>query len=166
MNPLALLPIRDWLYVGAIVSLLIAFGIYTHHERSVGAAREVAAYTAASQKAEAAAEKRITTLNTQHAAEVAAVEEKLSEANKANDALAARDAQRLREFAAYRQSHARVAGAPAVAAAPAAGANGPQQGSDSLTSLGNVAQQLADAARYLDSALTACQNDRQSLVGK
>lgn len=31
-------PLKDYLYVGAIVALLAGFGIYTYHERAVGAA--------------------------------------------------------------------------------------------------------------------------------
>lgn len=37
------LPIRDYLYAGAIVILLIAFMLFVHHERSVGEAKVVAA---------------------------------------------------------------------------------------------------------------------------
>lgn len=31
-----LVPFRDWVYLGAIVALLITFGVYTHHERAIG----------------------------------------------------------------------------------------------------------------------------------
>lgn len=31
-----LIPFRDWVYLGAFVALLIAFGVYTHHERVIG----------------------------------------------------------------------------------------------------------------------------------
>lgn len=36
MGFLSLIPIKDWLYAGAIVVLLIAFAGFTHHERVVG----------------------------------------------------------------------------------------------------------------------------------
>lgn len=31
------LPLKDWLYGGAIIVLMIAFGLYTNHERGIGA---------------------------------------------------------------------------------------------------------------------------------
>lgn len=33
------LPLKDWLYGGAIIVLLIAFGLYTSHERGIGEAK-------------------------------------------------------------------------------------------------------------------------------
>lgn len=45
MNPLALLkalPLKDYLYLGAIVVILLGVWGYTHHERAVGAAVVVA----------------------------------------------------------------------------------------------------------------------------
>lgn len=44
---LRLVPLKDWLYAGIIALLLIAFGAYTKHERSVGAARILSADAAA-----------------------------------------------------------------------------------------------------------------------
>lgn len=37
------IPLKDYLYAAAIAVLLIAFGLFVHHERSVGAAKVVAA---------------------------------------------------------------------------------------------------------------------------
>jgi HAMP domain-containing protein len=37
------IPLKDYLYAGAIAVLLIAFGLFIRHERSVGAAKVVAA---------------------------------------------------------------------------------------------------------------------------
>lgn len=34
---LALIPTKDYIYAGLIAALLIAFGVYTHHERTIGA---------------------------------------------------------------------------------------------------------------------------------
>lgn len=44
---LKLVPLKDWLYAGVIALLLIVFGAYTKHERSVGAARILSADAAA-----------------------------------------------------------------------------------------------------------------------
>lgn len=52
MPLLSLIPIKDWVYGGLIVALLIGFGVYTKHERNVGAAHEVAALKASSDKLE------------------------------------------------------------------------------------------------------------------
>lgn len=38
---LKLVPTKDWLYGGILAALLISFGWYTHHERTVGAAKIV-----------------------------------------------------------------------------------------------------------------------------
>lgn len=47
---LALIPFKDWVYGGIILSLLVGFGLYTVHERNLGAAHEVAALKASSDK--------------------------------------------------------------------------------------------------------------------
>jgi hypothetical protein len=39
MNFLALIPIKDWLYLAAITALLAGAALFVHHERSIGAAR-------------------------------------------------------------------------------------------------------------------------------
>lgn len=64
---LKLLPARDWGYIAAIAALLIAFGWYTHHERAVQHAKDVAANAKAvatqianNAKVEADANKQIT----------------------------------------------------------------------------------------------------------
>lgn len=33
---LKLIPLKDWAYVGIITALLIGFGVFVHHERSIG----------------------------------------------------------------------------------------------------------------------------------
>lgn len=55
-----LIPLKDWLYAGIIAALLGGFAYYTHHERSVGEAREVAAVA----KVSAVAEAKVTAANT------------------------------------------------------------------------------------------------------
>ena len=54
------IPLKDYLYAAAIAVLLIAFGLFVHHERSVGAAKVVAA----DQKAVAAQVERNTAVQT------------------------------------------------------------------------------------------------------
>lgn len=44
---LKLVPLKDWLYCALLVFVLICVGLYTHHERAVGAAK----LTAAAQRA-------------------------------------------------------------------------------------------------------------------
>lgn len=63
MNPLALLrlvPLKDWIYGGIIVGLLVAFGCYTVHERHVGAAK-IEAIDARAVKAQKAHNKEVET---------------------------------------------------------------------------------------------------------
>jgi hypothetical protein len=43
MGFLSLIPIKDWAYLGGIAALLIAFGVFTVHERHMGAAKIAAA---------------------------------------------------------------------------------------------------------------------------
>lgn len=33
---LKLIPLKDWVYGGIVVALLVCFGVYTHHERVIG----------------------------------------------------------------------------------------------------------------------------------
>jgi hypothetical protein len=51
-------PIRDYIYAGALVVLLIGFGLFVHHERAIGEAKVISA----DQKAAAIAEQRDTAL--------------------------------------------------------------------------------------------------------
>lgn len=50
---LKLIPFKDWVYGGLIAALLVGFGVYTHHERVIGATKEAAAVTKIAVKAEA-----------------------------------------------------------------------------------------------------------------
>lgn len=49
---LALVPLKDWIYCGIIVALLAGFGVYTHHERVVGADEALAPVAVLAQKAQ------------------------------------------------------------------------------------------------------------------
>lgn len=50
---LKLIPFKDWVYGGIIAALLVGFGVYTHHERVIGATKEAGAVTKVAVKAEA-----------------------------------------------------------------------------------------------------------------
>lgn len=51
---LAAIPLKDYVYGGIIAALLIAFGVYTHHERVVGANEALAPVAVLAQKAQVA----------------------------------------------------------------------------------------------------------------
>jgi hypothetical protein len=64
MGALAMIPFKDWIYGGVIVALLAGFGWYTVHERNLGAAHEVAALQASSEKIQQETDKKTTALKT------------------------------------------------------------------------------------------------------
>lgn len=157
MGFLSLVPIKDWLYVGAIVALLIGFGVFVHHERSLGAAAEVRVVQEASAKVQAAAAKQVAALNSQHAATVAAIQEKQSADLKAAAAQSASLASRLRQYRANRSCPGPVlAGTPA---APAAGAAGP-------SSVDEAVAGVIAAAAHDNAIVIAERAERDSLTGK
>lgn len=49
---LAAIPLKDWIYCGAIVALLGGFALYTHHERAIGADEALAPVAVVAHKAE------------------------------------------------------------------------------------------------------------------
>lgn len=53
MALLSLIPFKDWVYGAIIASLLVAFGVYTHHERVLGEQKIVAIDAKAAAAAEA-----------------------------------------------------------------------------------------------------------------
>ena len=157
---LSLIPLKDWLYGGLIVALLIGFGWYTHRERSIGAANEVKVVQAASAKVQAAAAKQIATINAQHAATVAAIKV----VQNAQLQIAAIDSavltQRLRNYEANRSCPRPVlAGSPA---APTGSASSP--GSDS--SVESAVEQVIAAAEHDNAVIDAERAERDSLTGK
>jgi hypothetical protein len=62
MGLLALVPVKDWLYGGVILAMLAGFGWYTVHERNLGAAHEVAALKASSDRLQQETDKKTTAL--------------------------------------------------------------------------------------------------------
>ena len=84
---LKLVPLKTWLYVGVLVALLVSFGMYTSHERTIGAARILAADAAALVKAQ-----RLADIQT------AALAQKAEDASHVHD-------QELTDLRTYRSSH-------------------------------------------------------------
>ena len=162
---LALIPGKDWLYGGIIVALLVGFGWYTHRERSIGAANELAAVQTASAKEQENAREAIIALNAHYAATVAAIQETQNVQLKAAAADSATLAGRLRNYEANRSCPRPVlAGSPA---APTGSASSP--GSDSSVESGSVEsdlEALIAAAEHDNAAITAERAERDSLTGK
>lgn len=157
---LALIPGKDWLYGGIIVALLIGFGWYTHRERSIGAANELAAVQTASAKEQENAREAIIALNAHYAATVAAIQETQNAQLKAAAADSATLAGRLRNYEANRSCPRPVlAGSPA---APAGSASSP--GSDS--SVESAVERVIAAAEHDNAVIDAERAERDSLTGK
>lgn len=160
MSFLGLLPIKDWIYLGVLAGLLIAFGVYTHHERAIGAQHELTVVTAASNKAKAEAQKTIDAINSKHEADIAAIESSYANSLKAAATQHDSDLKRLRDYEARNRSPNPVLGGSSSPSTSAdAGASG-------IDPMGQAALALADALRQDDSALTECWRERDSLTGK
>lgn len=162
---LALIPGKDWLYCGAIAALLVGFGVYTHHERSLGAAAEVKVVQQASAKVQAAAAKQIATLNAQHAASVAAIQETQSAQLKAAAADSATLAGRLRNYEARNRCPNPVLGSPA-SPDPSAYTGPGSAGSTAQSSVDAALAALIAAAEHDNAVLVAERAERDSLTGK
>lgn len=157
---LALIPGKDWLYGGIIVALLIGFGWYTHRERSIGAANELAAVQTASAKEQENAREAIIALNAHYAATVAAIKV----VQNAQLQIAATDSavltQRLRNYEANRSCPRPVlAGSPAASAGSAS-----SPGSDS--SVESAVERVIAAAEHDNAVIDAERAERDSLTGK
>jgi hypothetical protein len=160
---LALLPLKDWVYLGVILALLAAFGGYTIHERRAGAAHEITALQKSSAKLTADADKKIATLTAAHAATVEQVvkenDAKIAAANTEHSS----DLERLREYDAYRRQHPTVSSASQPAGTTSPGSSGTVADSDIVSRLGGVGAELAEALRVSDAALSACMVERSSI---
>lgn len=166
MALLSLIPFKDWVY-GGIIAALIAGGIYyTHHERVVGAAHEVAALKASSDKLNAQADAKVAQLTAQHSQEVTSIQETLNAQLKTASTLHASDVQRLREYDSYRHSNPSVGSAAAGSDADQSGTKGAEGSADIFDQLESVALDLATADREGSAALNACIADRNALTGK
>jgi hypothetical protein len=163
---LALVPIKDWVYLSLILALIGGFVSYTIHERHLGAAHEVAALKKSSNTLQAAAVKHNAEIAKAYAASsskiVGDLNAQLKTASDQHDS----DAQRLREYDTYRSAHPAVGSAGSAVGVVAAG-NESSNGLDQrLASLEQVALGLATADREVSDSLTACIAERNSLTGK
>lgn len=154
---LALIPGKDLFYGAVIVALLAAGGYEVHHLKAEGAAAEVKVVQAASAKAQAAAAKQIADLNSQHAASIAAIQEKQSADLKVAAAQSADLASRLRNYQANRGCPHPVLGG--AAATPAPGAAGSSSVDEALA--GVIA-----AAAHDHAIVVAERTERDGLTGK
>lgn len=139
MNFLALLPGRDWLYIGAFTVLLVGGIGFVRHERAIGAARVEEVRQAEHAQAQAVAASAIADSQAETNRRIAASQEivhatQVSASAVVADAASAaheRDALQLRVDTLVRAS--RVPGNPAAAAASA-----PVDGSDPIGVLAYV----------------------------
>jgi hypothetical protein len=97
---------------------------------------------------------------------MAAITEKADENDKASAAQHESDAQRLRDYDAYRSSHPALESAGSGTQPQAAGTPGDNGVERSLSSLEQVALDLAGSLRDDQNALSACMADRDGLTGK
>lgn len=163
---LSLIPIKDWIYLGAILALLAGFGVFVHHERTVGAAHEIAALQQSSQKLQAAADAKVAQLTAQHTADITANKVVYETQLTALSSQRASDAQRLREYDAYRRARPSVpdtANGPGAATVIPGSAVGSVQRDERLE---QVALDLANAAGDAAAALKSCMAERDTLAGK
>ena len=160
---LSFLPLRDWIYLGVIVGALIAFGVYTRHERAIGAQHELQVVQKASDEAKAEAQKRIDALTAQHATEVAKVKSdeaaNLALANQRADDLSVR----LRDYSRRGCTNPVLDSAPTAAAggAPSAGSTGGAPAGVEL-----ALERLIHAAEHDTQVTLAERAERDSLTGK
>jgi len=153
---LSLIPIKDWIYLGAIVALLSVFGWYTVHERHIGAQHELEAVQKASAKTQAEAQAQIDELDKSYTATLAAVQEKQDEQLKTAAATAADLSSRLRNYEAHNRACPVL---PGTAAPAASGVAAP----DSVTEA--VAGVIAAAEHDL-AVIDAERQERDALTGK
>lgn len=62
---LSLIPLKDWVYGGVIAAILACVGLYTYHERGIGAAHEKAAVAKAVAKQDATIQKVVSHANSE-----------------------------------------------------------------------------------------------------
>lgn len=157
---LTLIPIKDWLYIGAFVLLGAGVAYERHHLLAEGAAHERATVQAASVKAAEAAAKQVATLNSQHIAAIAAIQEKQSVQLKAAAADSATLSQRLRNYQASHSCPGPVLGG---AASPDPSA---YTGPGRVSGVEAAIEQLIAAAEHDNAVIVAERAERDSLTGK
>ena len=166
MGLLALIPIKDWFY-GAVIVGLILFGIHeVNHLKAEGAAHEVAALKVSSDKLIAQETAHVALVAKTYAASAAKTTETLDEQTQATAAAQSDAAQRLSDFNAYRRSHPTVASAGGAGGSAGQGTGSGGSDSERLSSLEQVALDLAGAVAAGRNALSACMAERDALTGK
>ena len=166
MGLLALIPIKDWFY-GALIVGLILFGIHeVNHLKAEGAAHEVAALKVSSDKLIAQEAAHVAQVAKAYAASAAKTTETLDEQTQATAAAQSDAAQRLSDFNAYRRSHPTVASTGGAGGSADQGTGSGGSDSERLSSLEQVALDLAGAAAAGRNALSACMAERDALTGK
>jgi hypothetical protein len=157
MNPLALLPLKDWLYFAGVLAFagLVAWGV--HHERSVGAAKVEAIRQAEHAQAAAVAASAASANQAESARRIQSQAEVSRETSRLNlvSGLAARDAadsaERLRDRLA-----AAAGGASAADSAPPGGCTATSAALAVQSKLlGRVVEAARLAGAYADSAAIA-----------
>ncbi len=161
---LALIPFKDWVYLGIITALVAGFGWYTVHERHEGEAHEVAALQKSSAKLVNEANAQIATLTAAHAAELKKVLSDNDQQLQAATVQHNSDTQRLRDADAYRRQHSAIQSAAQSPGATATGTSGASQGGSGIERLEQISSELADGLRDTSAALTACMTERDSVA--
>jgi hypothetical protein len=154
-----LVPFRDYLYAALAIAGVTYYNIHVHDLIKADEAKTALAIARETSKVQAAAQKRIDALNSQHAAELAANKATYDASLKSNSVADATELQRLRDIAAKGSGRPHV-DSPGSPSAPA------DTGGSSLVRLGYVSEELAAGLRDARSDLAACYTDRDSLTGK
>lgn len=165
--PLALLkliPFRDYLYAAIAALAVVWFLHHDHVERDIGRTQVTQAVQVASDKLMLVKKAEFDKLTTDHANDVAKVEENYEKVIASNDAAHNTDLQRLRDKAARDRSSRPVLGSAGSGSAPA------DAGSEGDSGLGEVSaalgQEVVDALRDDDALLLKCYDERDHLTGK
>lgn len=153
---------KEWFWAG----LVVAVGILGLHIYNDGVNHEKVAVAAASSAAEAKAIKQNAATQATYVAQVNTITETSSAQLETATAQHDSDVERVRDFDSYRSIHAAVAPTSSGPAPVSAGVPSGDSDSERLSSLEDVALQLAGAAADSDIALRACIKDRDALTGK
>ena len=154
------IPAKDLLYSGALVAAFTWFLWYSHHERAVGAANQLAAVTKASDDATKKATTRVDELTAAHAKDLSEIEDRYETLIQKSDAAHDDDLARLRKYEAgsgKTPTHVESSAVPDTSADLWKGR---------FARLGDVSAELAVALRKDDAALESCYAERDFLTGK
>lgn len=171
MNLLAMIPLRAWAYLGAVLALVAGLAFFVHHERDIGRA-EVRAEWAAERAALQAAAASATALNQTESIRRTAAQTEI--AHDAETSIARLDAGRAPAVVAARGLRERAAAVAASCGAttgdPAASGPSPAASApgvvlaDVLGRLDDVAGELAEALDRSHIAGLACERSYDALT--